>query len=138
MGSKPRRVSLKPFFPAAAPWHGPELQPTFVITGRTSLRKLHVVAEAKPLTVSGAVVRWPWRVAVMVAWPSPAGTTTSSFPTFATAGSDTDTFACDVSSCSCPSANVASTRIRWPYRGPRMEIEDGRMEILTRPANDDL
>src|ERR1039457_5318449 len=43
-GSAPRSVSLNPFLPAAAPWHAPELQPTLLITGITSLRKLHVCA----------------------------------------------------------------------------------------------
>src|SRR5579863_8787599 len=74
----------------------------------------------------------------MVDWPSPAGSTMLSFPSLATLAPGIERFAWEVSSSSCPSRKVPSTRILCPYRGPVIEIEEGRIEILTRVARDDL
>ena len=66
MFSRPDALTslMKPPLPTSAPWQAPELQPTFVSSGMTWLRKLHSSAVAVPLTRTRAVAFRPSTVAV--------------------------------------------------------------------------
>ena len=83
-----RSVSLKPFFPDSAPWHGPELQPARVSTGITWLRNVNGYgADARSTSTTVETDAAACR-AVMIALPSPTADTTPVLSTVATFGFD--------------------------------------------------